>query len=155
MKQVTKPVHSVGPQKGRERGGDPPPAGVMATRVALAGAVGAVIFWSAKAIAIGIAGGLGKSPAEDALFFLGLASALAGAAALGYALAARRRAVVRVVSAAGGVVAIALVAGLTQLVVNVVSRSSEGWAWGEVNLWVSALALITAALAWRWRQDRS
>ena len=56
---------------------------MTAGRLALVGAASAVVFWALKAIAIGVAGGLDKSPLESPLFLAGLVSALVGAGALG------------------------------------------------------------------------
>jgi hypothetical protein len=115
------------------------------SRVALWAAVAAVVLWVAKAAVIG-ASGLGGNPAEDWLFFLGLAAALVGSAALGAARTAGRSTVTRVVAAAAGVLALILVAGLTQAVVASVQPSDPSWVWGELNLWVAALALLAAAV---------
>jgi hypothetical protein len=113
-------------------------------RVALLAAVAAVTSWFAKATVIGVSG-LGRNPAEDALFFLGLAAALVGSAALGAAHAAGRARAARVAAAAVGVLALIVVAGLTQAVVTLVQPSNPSWVWGELNLWVAALVLVTAA----------
>ncbi len=42
------------------------------TRSAYVAALATVALWTAKAIAIAVAGGLGKSPLESPLFLLGL-----------------------------------------------------------------------------------
>jgi hypothetical protein len=114
------------------------------SRVALLAALAAVALWSAKAVVIGVSG-LGRNPAEDVLFFLGLAAALVGSAALGAAQAAGRSTATRVAAGAAGVVALIVVAGITQAVVGLVQPSDPGWVWGELNLWVAALALLAAA----------
>ncbi|MDP3967451.1 MAG: hypothetical protein Q8Q02_04170 [Nocardioides sp.] len=124
------------------------------SRVALLAAVAAVALWSAKAAVIGVSG-LGRNPAEDALFFLGLAAALVGSAALGAARAAGRSTVTRVAAAAAGVLALIVVAGLTQAVVALVQPSDPSWAWGELNLWVAALALLTATAVTYRRRTKS
>jgi peptidoglycan/LPS O-acetylase OafA/YrhL len=124
------------------------------SRVALLAAVAAVALWSAKAMVIGVSG-LSRNPAEDALFFLGLAAALVGSAALGAAQAGGRSRAARVAAAAAGVLAVIAVAGLTQAVVTLVQPADPSWVWGELNLWVAALALVTAAAATYHRQTKN
>jgi hypothetical protein len=119
------------------------------SRVALLAGVAAVVLWSAKAVVIAVSG-LGRNPAEDALFFLGLAAALVGSAALGASRAAGRARAARVAAGAAGVLVIIIVAGLTQAVVALVQPSDPSWVWGELNLWVAALTLVAAvALTYR------
>jgi hypothetical protein len=43
------------------------------------------------------------------------------------------------------VVALIVIAGLTHAVVTLVQPSNPSWVWGELNLWVAALALVSAA----------
>ena len=57
-------------------------------RIALWASIAAATFWTAKSIAIGLAGGLDKSPLEAPLFFLGLISFVVAVVALGVALTA-------------------------------------------------------------------
>ncbi len=120
------------------------------SRVAWLGASGAAGAWAAKAVAIAIAGGLDKSPVEAPLFLLGLMSALVGAAALGASLTPGKSTWVRVVAAAGGVVALIAVAIAGGAAAQAAQPADPGWAWGEINLWVSALVLVSAV----WLADR-
>jgi hypothetical protein len=122
---------------------------ISAYRVALVGGICAVVAWATKAVAIGLAGGLDRSAAEGPLFLIGLVSALVGAGALGAAVTADRSAAVRVVAGAAAIVAVLLVAGVVTLLVTLVQPRDPSWVWGELNLWISALALLAAVLVWR------
>jgi hypothetical protein len=124
---------------------------MTAGRLAMLGATGAVVLWAAKATAIGIAGGLDRSPLEGPLFVAGLLSALVGAGALGVWLLEGRPAWVRGLGAVGAIVALVLSAGIGGSVAAALQPDDPGWVWGEVNLWVSALVLAAAALVQRSR----
>jgi len=124
---------------------------MTAGRVALLGATGAVVFWAAKATAIGVAGGLDKSPLEGPLFVAGLLSALVGAAALGAWLLAGRPVWLRTLGALGVMVLVVLSAGVGGAVAAALQPAEPGWVWGEVNLWVSAVVLAVAVLVQRSR----
>jgi hypothetical protein len=124
---------------------------MTAGRVALLGAIGAVVFWAAKATAIGIAGGLDKSPLESPLFLAGLISALAGAGALGAWVLAGRATWLRVLGAVVAIVLVVLSAGVGGSVAAALQPEDPGWVWGEVNLWVSAAVLAAAVLFQRSR----
>jgi len=124
---------------------------MAAGRVALLGAAGAVVFWAAKATAIGIAGGLDKSPLESPLFVAGLLSALVGAGALGAWLLAGRPTWVRALGALGVIVLVVLSAGIGGSVAAALQPDDPSWVWGEVNLWVSAAVLAAAVLVQRSR----
>lgn len=104
-----------------------------------------VILWTAKAVAIAIVGGLGRSPFEGPLFFLGFASALVAAAAIGVAATAGQRRLLRILAAAAGIISAVVVTLLVGGVVAVVEPARPGWAWGEVNLWVLGLAAVCVA----------
>ena len=116
------------------------------TRLALGATLATTFFWTAKAVAIGIAGGLNRSPLESPLFLLGLVCCIVAAAATGVAVAHRQTVLGRTLSAAGGIVAGALVAVAANAVVAAVAPPSPGWVWGEVNLWAMALILLTVNL---------
>ena len=62
------------------------------------------------------------------------------------AVARRPTVLGRTLSAAGGIVAGALVAVAANAVVAAVAPPSPGWVWGEVNLWAMALILLTVNL---------
>ena len=115
-------------------------------RLALGATLATTFLWTAKAVAIGIAGGLDRSPLESPLFLLGLLCCIVAAAATGIAVARRPTALGRTLSAAGGIVAGALVAVAVNAVVAAVAPPSPGWVWEEVNLWAMALILLAVNL---------
>lgn len=125
---------------------------MTASRVGLVAAVCAVVAWAAKATVIGVAGGLDRSPAEGPLFLVGLVCALVGAGALGAALTAGRSSGVRALAAVAVVGALLLIPLTVGGVVTLVQPADPSWVWGEVNLWVSALALLAAVLLSRSRR---
>jgi len=116
------------------------------TRLALGATLATTFFWTAKAVAIGTAGGLNRSPLESPLFLLGLVCCIVAASATGVAVAHRQTVLGQTLSAAGGIVAGALVAVVANAVVAAVAPPSPGWVWGEVNLWAMALILLTVNL---------
>lgn len=118
-------------------------------RIALWAAVAAAAAWTAKSVAIGLAGGLGKSPLEAPLFFAGLVSFVVAVVALGIALAPGVRTRLRVLAGVGAFVAgllltISVDATVGAFHANGVERH---WVWTEFNLWVSALVALTTAVA--------
>lgn len=130
---------------------------MTAKRLAVTAAAAAVLAWGAKAVAIGIAGGLDKSPAEGPLFFLGLLCFTVAGFALGAALTVGRSIPLRVL----GVVAVGVVVFvLSQLIGAVVAMfappESEGqWVWAEVELWIAALVLLAATVTVAQRKSMS
>lgn len=126
-------------------------------RIALWAAVAAAVSWTAKSIAIGVAGGLDKSPLEAPLFFSGLISFVVAVVALGVAGTRGAPTWLRAIAGLG-----AFVTGfaLTLLVDAVVGAfnppgGNRHWVWTEFNLWVAALAALTVAVAlYRARQPR-
>jgi hypothetical protein len=111
------------------------------SRIPLVCAVGATVAWTLKAVAIGTAGGLGRSPYEDPLFLVGLGFAFAGVVSLVLLATSGRRAVVRAGAVLLGILA---VFGLT-IAVDATAHavtSSEHWTLTEVNLWILALLLL-------------
>lgn len=118
-------------------------------RVALLAAVTAAAGWTAKSVAIGIAGGLDLSPLEGPLFLFGLAACLTAMAALGVALTRERPLWLRIAAGVLAPVLGLLAALLVDGVVGAVRGPAEGrhWVWMEVNLWVTGLAVL--GLAWR------
>jgi hypothetical protein len=117
------------------------------TRFALVTAVATTALWAAKAVAIGLAGGLGKSPAEGPLFLLGLVSCVVAAVATGIAVGRPRRTWAKVAWGLAGFLVIAVVGAVAGAVVTAVQPSSPGWAWGEINLWAMALAVLAVNLS--------
>lgn len=117
-----------------------------AARIAVAAATAAVLAWAAKAVAIGVAGGLDQSPAEGPLFLLGLLCGVVAAGALGVSAVRGAPVWVRVLAAIGAVLALLLVTGLTSNGFAAVA-TNDHWVWSEVGLWIVAIALLALA-AW-------
>lgn len=120
------------------------------SRIALIAALSAVISWTLKAVAIGTAGGLGKSPFEGPLFFIGLISYVVATVAFGFACTRGRPRWVRVVI--GVVVAPVLAIGVSAVIGAVVGALQPAdpdrhWVWAEVGLWAVAILALTLTLA--------
>jgi hypothetical protein len=125
---------------------------VNSARVAGAAAIGAVVAWGVKALAIWNAGGLDKSRFESPLFVLGLILITLAYAALGLAVTARRSLWLRIVGPVAGIV---IGTGLVLVVEDVISGlvpDSAGWVQEEAGLWVGSA--LTAALALGWLVSR-
>ena len=125
---------------------------MSSARVASYATVGAVLAWGLKALAIGIAGGLDKSPIEGPLFFLGLVLFLVGVVAIALALTDGRSVGVRVL----GVVVTVVVLFVVWMVVDTVVASlapaqDPHWAWAEAQLWIVSVATALGWYAWRSR----
>ena len=123
------------------------------SRIALFAAVAAAVCWTLKAVAIGTAGGLDKSPLEGPLFFAGLSSFVVAVLGLGVAFTRGRPAWLR---ATAGVVAVGFgiaVVSVVGALINAMQAPSplRHWVWTEVNLWVMAIAVLGLALAARRR----
>lgn len=114
-------------------------------RIALVSALACAGAWSAKGIAIGVAGGLDRSPFEGPLFLLGLAAYVVAVVALCLALTADRSAALRVAAVVAGVVAAFGVTTLVEAAVGTVRPTDPSWVWSEVGLWVAAAVLVTLA----------
>jgi hypothetical protein len=120
-------------------------------RIALVAATATAVLWSAKATAIGLAGGLDRSPLESPLFLAGLLASVTAVVSLALHLTRARPVWQRAVTAAAAVAAaVGSVPLLTGLVDTLASPSpTRHWAWSEVNLWAFALALVVAVLVSR------
>ena len=116
------------------------------SRIAQLAATAAAVLWTAKATAIGIAGGLDKSPLESPLFIAGLSCFTIGVLALGFTLARRARVPVRVLAALGLVVlGVGYAAALSMAIDGLVEPTAgRHWAWAELGLWIGALTLLAA-----------
>ena len=115
------------------------------SRIAVIAATTCSIAWAAKAVAIGLAGGLDKSPAEGPLFLLGLALAVATMVALTLTVLHSRpvwQRVAAVPASLGGMVL--TVAALGELLGALVP--SDHWAWYEASLWIYAAVVLGLAL---------
>jgi MYXO-CTERM domain-containing protein len=129
--------------------------GMTSPRIALFAAVSAVVLWAVKAIAIGVAGGLDRSPLEAPLFFAGLLCFVTAAVTLGVALTRGRSAWLRVLT--GVIVAPAAGVAFPVLVDALVGAfQSAGqdrpWVWTEFNLWAAAIVALALALVVRRRE---
>jgi type IV secretory pathway VirB2 component (pilin) len=125
------------------------------TRIALYAALAAAAGWTAKSIAIGTAGGLGKSPLEGPLFFVGLACFVVAVVALGVAMTRGRPSWLRAVV---GVVGFVVFFQCSMLLDTLIDRTLGGteadrhWAWTEVTLWISVVIVLVAAVG-QWRRS--
>jgi ABC-type spermidine/putrescine transport system permease subunit II len=121
---------------------------MKSSRIALIAAAAAVGCWTLKAIAIGMAGGLGKSPFEGPLFFAGLVSFVIAAVSLGVALTVRARTWQRIFAGVGafgvGLVGFLVVDGLVASMRG--PEESAHWVWMELNLWIMGTVGLLVAL---------
>lgn len=127
-------------------------------RTALWAALAAATSWTAKSVAISVAGGLDKSPLEAPLFVTGLIFFVVAVVALGIAVTSGVRTWMRIAAGVG-----AFVVGFAfTLIVDAgvgafhSSGADRHWVWAEFNLWVSGLAALAIAVALnRPRQPRT
>lgn len=127
-------------------------------RIALWAALAAATFWSAKSIAIGVAGGLDNSPLETPLYFAGLLSFVIALVALGIAATRGVRTWLRITAGVGAFLVGFALALIVDAIVGAfhASGGDRHWVWVEFNLWVSALAVLAVAVALnRSRQPRN
>lgn len=124
------------------------------TRSALVASLATTALWTAKAVAIGIAGGLGRSPLEGPLFLLGLVACVVAGWLTGMAVLARRSLAWRVLGGVVAVVVLSVFGAIEAALVAAVTPVHPGWAWGEINLWILMLTIlaVSAALAVRRRE---
>ena len=126
---------------------------MSATRLAVLAAIASAVAWGLKAVAIGVAGGLDKSPLESPLFVLGLMAIVVAFASLGVAVARERTLAVKVI---GGLVGVLIGFGLSTLasaVALALIPDSAGWVEAEAGLWFSALLALGVAAAWHNSRD--
>lgn len=120
-------------------------------RIALVAAVTTAVLWAAKATAIGLAGGLDRSPLESPLFLAGLAACLTTVVSLGLFLTGGRPGWQRAV---GVVALVAVMVGTVPLLAGTVDAlvpptPERHWAWYELNLWLMALTLLVVVVVSR------
>ena len=123
-----------------------------ASRLAVLAAIAAAVAWGLKAVAIGVAGGLDKSPLESPLFGLGLLAIIVAFASLGVAVLAGRPLALQVI---GGVVGVVVGFGLSMLASLAAAAlipDSAGWVQEEAGLWFSALLALGATVFWHTRR---
>jgi xanthine/uracil permease len=116
------------------------------SRIAVISALICIGAWTAKSVAIGLAGGLDRSPLEGPLFFLGLVSFVATVVLLALALTTARPLALRALAVLVGVVAGVGFSVVTEMVLTTVRPADPSWVWSEVNLWVGAAALFGLVL---------
>jgi hypothetical protein len=115
--------------------------------IALAAAVAAASTWTAKAVAIGVSGGLDKSPLEGPLFFVGLVFFVVTVVALGIAGTAGAHLWLRIVAGVSAFVAGIAATLIVDAIVAALASSAPDrhWVWTELNLWVVALVALAVA----------
>ena len=111
------------------------------SRITVIASITAVVGWGAKALAMGLADEPGESGLANLFFFVGALGLVVAGTSLGWSLAAERPIAVRVLASVGAFAAGAA-CSLTVLALVSVFVSSDHWAWGELNLWVPAVALL-------------
>jgi hypothetical protein len=116
------------------------------SRIAVISALISIGAWTAKSVAIGLAGGLDRSPLEGPLFLLGLASFVATVVLLALALTTGRPLALRVLAVLVGVVTAIGFSVATDVLLSAVRPADPSWVWSEVNLWVGAAALLALVL---------
>ena len=123
---------------------------MFTSRIALIAAITSLVAWAAKAVAIGLAGGLDRSPLESPLFVLGLLAQVVAVFALALAFTSNRPPAARVTAVLAAPVAVVACVSVIGLIVERVQPADPSWVWAEVNLWVVApLVLGLAMLARR------
>ncbi len=123
------------------------------SRIAVIASVLAAVFWAAKAVAIGAAGGLGRSPAENPLFFLGLTSCVVAVVTLAVCATPRRAWWVRSAVGVAVVLGLFVVVGLIDSAAHAVV-DGDHWVLTELNLWIAALVVLGVSVV-RDRRQRS
>ena len=98
-----------------------------ASSLAVLAAIAAVVAWALKAVAIGLAGGLDKSPRESPVFGLGLVAIVIAFASLGVALARERSLAYKIVGGVGGVLIGVALSALASTVAAAAIPDSAGW----------------------------
>lgn len=121
---------------------------MSASRFALLAAVVSVVAWGLKAVAIGAAGGLDRSPFEGPLYLLGLIAIVVAFAALGVAVAGQRSVIVRAVGAVLGVLVGFGLSMLSSVAATALVPDSAGWVQAEAGLWFSALLALGLTTYW-------
>lgn len=116
------------------------------TRIAVTSAAAAVVAWAAKAVAIGLAGGLDKSAFEGPLFLTGLVFFVVAVGSLAVG-AVGPSWWARATALTGAVVAVVVAIALAGMGVDALT-SSDHWVWNELNLWVLSLGVLALG-AWR------
>lgn len=132
---------------GHARAMNPTPERTARTaRLALGLATLSAAAWTAKSVAIGVAGGLDRSPAEGPFFFLGLGANMAAVACLLLVAARHRSRGLRVLAALSALPVVLVLGLLTGAAVRLFEPPAPRSVWAELNLWVVAVALLGVAV---------
>lgn len=126
-------------------------AGMNLTRAALAASVTTTVLWTAKAIVIAVAGGVGRSPLEGPLFLLGLLACVVAGVLVGAAFFVRRSPAWRTLGALLSFVVLTVVGGVVQALATSGAAHPPWWR-GEVNLWAVMLTVLAGAVLARRRE---
>jgi hypothetical protein len=121
---------------------------VNSSRLAVLAAIAAIAAWGLKALAIGLAGGLDKSPLEGPLFALGLIAIAIAFSALGVAVAGGRSSAVKAIGGVLGVLVGLALSGLASILAAALIPDSAGWVQEEAGLWLSALLALGVTVFW-------
>ena len=115
------------------------------SRIAVITATASALAWGAKAVAIGLAGGLDKSPAEGPFFLVGLVLAVVALAAVTLTALSGRPLWLRIAAVPASLAGLVLTVTALGGVIGAVAPSDH-WAWYELNLWVFAAVVLGLAL---------
>lgn len=126
-----------------------------AARTAVLFAAAAVGLWAAKSVAIGTAGGLGLSPLEGPLFFLGLGASLLALACLLLTWTRGRSRRIRVLAVLSALPVALILGAVSRTAVWLVEPADPGWPWAELNLWLVAVSFLCVAVVVRRRVVRA
>jgi hypothetical protein len=128
---------------------------MTASRIALVAAVTSAVMWALKGVAIGVAGGLDRSPWEGPLFILGLLAHVIALGALGAAITSGRSLPLRALAAAAGVAAGYVLSMLAAALAAGIMPASTGWVRSEAGLWLAALLAVAVTAVWYARRPRT
>ena len=127
---------------------------MTALRIAAGAAVAAAGSWGLKALVIGLAGGLDRSPLEGPFFFVGLVLLLVAFVAAGVAATTGRPRPVRILGGIGGALVGAVAFFLVETGVGALVPESAGWVKEEAGLWAISVLTAVALLLWVTAQER-
>jgi hypothetical protein len=128
---------------------------MTAAKVATYATIGAVAVWAVKALVIGLAGGLEKSPSEAPLFILGMAMFTVGVVSIGLAITAGRSPLMRVLGVVGTVAATMVVwLAIDTVIASMAPENDPSWVWAEVQLWLISVAFAVGWQFWIGRIGR-
>ena len=114
---------------------------MTAGRLAVLAAIGAVVAWAAKGVAIAVAGGLDESPLEAPLFLVGMLLLTIALAAFGVAVTVGRPTWLRALAAVGAVVVGVMVTIVVQEALKSILPDSTDWVQEEAGLWLGSLLI--------------